>query len=76
MLRSASGTMQTVSSGTANVTVVIISTPGAPLADYHLPAAQFFFKRYLEYEQQHGNAASVEHVKQAARDYVESAAAA
>lgn len=34
-------------------------------------AAQFLFKRYLAYEQQHGDAARVEHVKAAARDYVE-----
>lgn len=32
---------------------------------------KFLFRRYLEYEKAHGNAAHVEHVKQAARDYVE-----
>ena len=32
---------------------------------------KFLFRRYLEYEKAHGDAARVEHVKQAARDYVE-----
>jgi hypothetical protein len=40
----------------------------------HPAAAQFFFKRYLAYEQQHGDAARVEHVKAAARDYVDTLA--
>ena len=32
---------------------------------------KFLFRRYLEYERGHGDAGRVEHVKQAARDYVE-----
>jgi rRNA biogenesis protein RRP5 len=31
---------------------------------------KFFFKRYLTFEQQHGDAASQEHVKEKAREYV------
>lgn len=33
---------------------------------------KYFFKRYLDFEKQHGTAAQVEHVKQKARAYVES----
>jgi rRNA biogenesis protein RRP5 len=38
-----------------------------------LPAKKMkvFFKRYLELEEQHGTAASVEHVKKSAQSYVE-----
>ena len=38
-----------------------------------LPAKKmkFLFKRYLEYEKQNGTPATVEKVKQAAREYVE-----
>ena len=32
---------------------------------------KFLFKRFLDYEKAHGDAAGVEHVKQAAREYVE-----
>ena len=32
---------------------------------------KFLFRRYLDYEKAHGDAAGVEHVKQAAREYVE-----
>lgn len=32
---------------------------------------KFLFKRYLDYEKVHGTAAGVDHVKQAAREYVE-----
>lgn len=32
---------------------------------------KFLFKRYLEYEQQHGTPATVDAVKQAARDYLQ-----
>lgn len=32
---------------------------------------KFLFKRFLEFERSHGDAAGVEHVKQAAREYVE-----
>ena len=32
---------------------------------------KFLFRRYLDYERAHGDAAGVEHVKQAARAYVE-----
>lgn len=32
---------------------------------------KFLFKRYLEYEGKHGDAASVNKVKQAAKSYVE-----
>lgn len=40
-----------------------------------LPAKKmkFFFKKYLEYEKQHGDAAGVEHVKKRAMEFVESA---
>jgi rRNA biogenesis protein RRP5 len=34
--------------------------------------AKFFFKRFLEFEREHGTAAGVEHVKNLARQYVES----
>ncbi len=37
---------------------------------------KFLFKRYLEYEKQHGTAAGVEHVKKRALEYVEAQAAA
>ena len=37
---------------------------------------QFLFKRYLEYEKNHGTPATVEHVKRRAMEYVEQAAAA
>ena len=33
---------------------------------------QFFFKRWMEYEEQHGDAASVEHVKAAAQEFINS----
>jgi rRNA biogenesis protein RRP5 len=33
---------------------------------------KFFFKKYLDFEKKHGTTESVEHVKQAARDYIES----
>jgi rRNA biogenesis protein RRP5 len=33
---------------------------------------KFFFKRYLQFEKEHGTPEGVEHVKQAARAYVES----
>jgi rRNA biogenesis protein RRP5 len=38
-----------------------------------LPAKKmkFLFKKYLEYEKQHGDEASVDRVKKAAMDYVE-----
>jgi rRNA biogenesis protein RRP5 len=32
---------------------------------------KFLFKRYLDFEKTHGDAAGVEHVKQAAKEYVE-----
>ena len=32
---------------------------------------KFLFKRFLEFERSHGDAAGIEHVKQAAREYVE-----
>ncbi len=32
---------------------------------------KFLFKRFLDFERSHGDAAGVEHVKQAAREYVE-----
>jgi rRNA biogenesis protein RRP5 len=32
---------------------------------------KFLFKRYLDYEKEHGDAAGLEHVKQLAREYVE-----
>lgn len=32
---------------------------------------KFLFKRFLDYEKAHGDAAGVEHVKEAAREYVE-----
>ena len=32
---------------------------------------KFLFKRFLDYEKSQGDAAGVEHVKQAAREYVE-----
>lgn len=32
---------------------------------------KFLFKRYLDFEKAHGDAAGVEHVKQAAKEYVE-----
>jgi rRNA biogenesis protein RRP5 len=37
-----------------------------------LPAKKmkFLFKRYLEYEREHGDASTVAHVKQRAMDYV------
>ena len=34
--------------------------------------AQFFFKRWMEYEEQRGDAASVEHSKQAAQQFISS----
>ncbi|PRW55969.1 RNA binding rRNA processing [Chlorella sorokiniana] len=37
---------------------------------------KFLFKRYLDYEKKHGDAASVEHVKRRAMEYVEAQAAA
>ena len=33
---------------------------------------KFLFKRFLDFEKSHGDAAGVDHVKQAAREYVES----
>jgi rRNA biogenesis protein RRP5 len=33
---------------------------------------KFFFKRYLDFEKTYGTDATVEHVKQRAREYVES----
>jgi hypothetical protein len=36
---------------------------------------KFFFKRYLEFESAHGTAEQVQHVRDAARAYVESIAA-
>jgi len=33
---------------------------------------KYFFKRFLEFEKEHGDEDTVEHVKQAAREYVES----
>ena len=33
---------------------------------------QFFFKRWMEYEEQHGDAASVEHVTAAAQEFINS----
>ena len=32
---------------------------------------KFLFKRFLDYEKAHGDTAGVEHVKEAAREYVE-----
>ena len=32
---------------------------------------KFLFKRFLDFEKSHGDTAGVEHVKQAAREYVE-----
>ena len=32
---------------------------------------KFLFKRFLDYEKSHGDVGGVEHVKQAAREYVE-----
>jgi rRNA biogenesis protein RRP5 len=37
---------------------------------------KFLFKRYLDFERQHGTAAGVEHVKRRAMEYVEAQAAA
>ena len=44
------------------------------LRNLSLKKAKHFFKRFLQAEQTYGDAASVERVKQAARDYIESAA--
>lgn len=33
---------------------------------------KFFFKKYLDFEKQHGDESGVDHVKQAALSYVES----
>jgi len=33
---------------------------------------RYFFKRYLEFEKEHGDEEAIEHVKQKAREYVES----
>jgi len=33
---------------------------------------KYFFKRYLEFEKLHGTEETIEHVKQKAREYVES----
>ena len=33
---------------------------------------KYFFKRYLEFEKEHGTDATVDHVKKRAREYVES----
>jgi hypothetical protein len=32
---------------------------------------KFFFKKYLDYEKKHGDEDAIEHVKQAAMDYVQ-----
>ncbi len=41
---------------------------GLPLSSKKM---KFFFKRYLAYEKQHGDATQVEHVKELARTYVQ-----